>query len=477
MMQLTPDVSLLDSVRSQYGLSWPKLLGELIDNALDAEAESVEIDFSAKGQITVADNGRGCSDLSRMLVLGRRKDHGAKGATGRYGIGAKDALIGLGDEVCIASTCKGETQTVTVNWGRLRRLNIWECADPHRCSTTRPSGTRITISALAKAPPKPADLLRSLGVCYAPAIDNGRRILVRFTTTRGWQPVESAATPPLAPALPCELVTLGDRRDVFATAGLISDPAFSGHDGVTVTLEGHRVITARSRIGLEGEAPAPGFYARLELRGKGWRVAKNKDDMSDADRQTLAAFVRGTYADLIAEARRRGTERTIEGLGEFFAALARRDRGAKARRSPPVEHTGAITPTDTGRRHTRAARTQDGSTFTLPGQDRVAGSMSVKLAPQGCAPLFELHDESHVIVNTDHPGYAVLFGPGMERQLAVAILCFYASQAVLKGWRKQLPLPYRELDQERAAAVAGTLSDYLATYAESVTVANGRCQP
>lgn len=476
-MKLIPDVSLLDSVRTQW-LGWPKLLGELIDNSLDAEAGEIKIDLSQRGRVEVSDDGRGCPDLSRMLVLGRRKDHGARGATGRYGIGAKDAIIGLGDQVRITSTCEGVARTVTVHWRRMREAGVWECPDPVECPTDEGRGTRVLVTELVKSPPKAADLLRSLGVCYAPAILRGtKRILVRFKQCEGWRAVEAAAMPPLDPCRGGKLFPLGDRREVYAAAGLICDPAFSGQDGVTVTLEGHRVITARSRIGLEGEAPAPGFYALLELRGKGWRVAKNKDDMSDADRQTLAGFVRETYADLIAEARRRGTERAIEGLGEFFAALARRDRTAKARRSPPVEHTGTVAPADTGRRHGRAARTQDGNTFTLPGQDRTAGVMRVKLAPRGEAPLFELHDESHVVVNTDHAGYQALFGPGMERQLAVAILCFYASQAVLRGWRKQLPLPFRELDIDRAEAVAGTLSDYLATYAESVTVANGRCQP
>ena len=90
------------------------LLGELIDNALDAQATKVELFFDAKQRrLVVKDNGRGMDDLRVLFSLGASKRHGSATESGVWGIGFKDAAFQLGDQTTVFS-CAGHAPT----WAR-----------------------------------------------------------------------------------------------------------------------------------------------------------------------------------------------------------------------------------------------------------------------------------------------------------------------------------------------------------------------
>ena len=130
-MNLTPSV---ESLAAQLAstISWSKGIGELIDNALDAGASKIDIVFHGKS-VVVQDNGLGCCDLSVILTPGKRVDLSSakKGihTLGRYGVGAQDAMVGLGTCATVCSTARSGTGTMQVStcdvdWDDMYRRDI-----------------------------------------------------------------------------------------------------------------------------------------------------------------------------------------------------------------------------------------------------------------------------------------------------------------------------------------------------------------
>jgi hypothetical protein len=82
---------LIRSYINEGNLTWVRVIAELIDNALDAGARNIRMDYDRAANIlVVTDDGRGCPDLGRMVALGATRPHaGVPIRSGRYGMGGK----------------------------------------------------------------------------------------------------------------------------------------------------------------------------------------------------------------------------------------------------------------------------------------------------------------------------------------------------------------------------------------------------
>ena len=106
MPKIPPHPHMLLSKRNA-NLTYQLVLGELIDNSLDAGANRVQVTIDLqKKQIIVEDDGNGCDNLTAMVQLG---SHYVQNTTslGRYGVGLKDAWIWCGNVIEIDSVQDG----------------------------------------------------------------------------------------------------------------------------------------------------------------------------------------------------------------------------------------------------------------------------------------------------------------------------------------------------------------------------------
>jgi antitoxin (DNA-binding transcriptional repressor) of toxin-antitoxin stability system len=474
-MFITPVSALINSIRAQHNLEWLHLVAELVDNAQDAGAKSVTLDFSVPGKFSASDDGCGCADLRLMLSPGSRQDHPTTQA-GRFGIGAKDAMICLADEVSLTSTCLGVRRTAYVNWRSVVTKDSWQVDDPVEVPSAGPSGTTILLGSLTKPVPNKFDSAHyKLGALYAPAIASGAfRILLRYRAGKGPKArIHFESVPPIAsPRLDHEEAAdfaFPHSKSARVRMGIIAEPGQRVHQGVTVAIP-TRVIKVRTRLGL-GLDPTPGLYGYVEL-SRGWSLSKNKDDLSADDKDLLSRVIADRFSALIARARKSGEDVALAGCNRALALIStairrERDRTRKARRSPPANHTGTVLPTGLGTPHTQAARTQPGNRFAAP-----LGSpekfFSLQPEARKDAPLFMLEEGMIVYVNTDHDFCKYVDG-NLEKLAPVATL-FVASQLPLRGQQK---FTYPDDVQTIADKHAWACSYLLERYVEAQRLARG----
>lgn len=148
---IIPDISLMKKMASISG-TIPSRLMELVDNSIDAKVDNkkllVEINVVKKGSkqyIEIIDNGTGMSELAArdFFRLGGSKKEG-KGKIGKFGLGSKVAILGLGN------TCKVETTPVDESYGvdiefDINKFKDWKINYEIIQNTKRSHGTKIKI--------------------------------------------------------------------------------------------------------------------------------------------------------------------------------------------------------------------------------------------------------------------------------------------------------------------------------------------
>src|SRR5215510_9625852 len=101
---IPPSTKAIQGMIDAGSMSLRVALAELIANALDQDATLIEIKLDKKNRLfSISDNGNGCSDLEMMIQIGSDPAERKKGSIGRFGVGFKDAVIWLGDQVSIDS--------------------------------------------------------------------------------------------------------------------------------------------------------------------------------------------------------------------------------------------------------------------------------------------------------------------------------------------------------------------------------------
>lgn len=344
-INFAPDVQgTIEATRSRM-IGWREILGELIDNAFDAGATSVDIVIDNK-EITVTDNGDGCSDFEAMLTMGKHTRHRST-QLGRYGVGLKDAAWWVGGPTRITSVHRGVKQVLSVNWDALSR---WSLPSPHKTEAAGSRGTVIRFDRIARRFPDGKqfdDLLADIGFIYTPAIKHGKQISFR----RGRGPIRLAQRHELPTGLTDTIddrILVGDKRArVFV--GIVPEGVDNPKPGISYT-HGFRVIIPATALGCGGYGCAR--LAGWVILEDGWRLTRNKDDIS-AHKEELADAVYARIKDVVAKASRQAMALRSASLSESLTAefrdLVMSGDGEKEKRDSPKNPTGRVEPKNSGR--------------------------------------------------------------------------------------------------------------------------------
>lgn len=179
-MKISPKGHFLESIRATP-ISAREAICELVDNSYDAGAASVWVNYDAE-RITVRDDGSGCADLRSMLTLGEHAPHKTT-KLGRYGVGLKNASIGMGDVATIVTIRGGIERRAEINWPSVIEHDF-ETQDPtERPSKSKP-GTTITLWLNRRI--QTHRLERDLAYAFAPAILAGRDLYLNDSKVAAW---------------------------------------------------------------------------------------------------------------------------------------------------------------------------------------------------------------------------------------------------------------------------------------------------
>lgn len=434
--------------RRAMPLGWNRALCELLDNAKDAGATCVVIDFTRPKCLTIRDNGSGCEDLLVMLSEGRRRDSGRAGRPliGRHGVGAKDAVMWIARKTTIISVRDGFSRTVTVDWEELARQETWDIDDPRVTESSQPNGTTIILEGVEQpAPNSWDDLAAHLGSRYEPALRDGVFRIVIKASRRGEIPVKTPDEPHLDHGEDA-ILEFSNSRSARIRMGILSRPEQRCLAGVTFAMEAGRVISSRSSFA-QGNEAAPGFYAYITLCGR-WSFSRNKDGVdrkNDKELEDALSLCSG-FQRLLAKARNDAKDRDLEEANLLLSLMHGRLAGrAKAKRSSRTGKHKRARPTGKGSPHRRAAVEQPGDTFdschhlagtTAPS----AGKLQIVRESRGDDPEFMTTKGSAVYVNTSHVMYHYLNLNRDLSRLPVLAAMFYAATASLSDVQ-QRPLP------------------------------------
>lgn len=148
---ITPDISLMKKMASISGTILSRIM-ELVDNSIDAKVPNkvLEIDVNivkrgSRHYIEVIDNGMGMTELAArsFFRLGDSKKEGKK-MIGKFGLGSKVAILGLGDTCKIRTYPLGEKYSIDMYFD-IHRFKEWNIHYKVSPKDEEIHGTRIRI--------------------------------------------------------------------------------------------------------------------------------------------------------------------------------------------------------------------------------------------------------------------------------------------------------------------------------------------
>ena len=141
-----PSSHMLASVRNQ-NMKTHVCFAELIDNSLDAKAETVTITTKNK-KIVVSDDGVGVPDLLAMTQFGGHQTEG-RSTSGKFGVGGIEAICNLGDTLIVETIRNGKMQTARLDFVQQQQSGNWGVdIEEAPVSDSVECGTKITITNL-----------------------------------------------------------------------------------------------------------------------------------------------------------------------------------------------------------------------------------------------------------------------------------------------------------------------------------------
>jgi hypothetical protein len=337
-------------------LGWKVALAELVDNAFDAAATRVVIDFRGPRGLVVTDDGNGCGNIERMLTIADHV-HTASTRLGRYGVGLKDAGCWLWGELSIETVHRGVTMAARVNWPALVKQNTWELDDPicYQPSNDLPRGTRLAFSKYERPNPAIDQLAADLGYTFAPGISQGRQVVI---VNKGKpKPVTPWTPPPMADVV--EDAFSVDGKQVTLKAGIVPADDTNPKAGFNFAY-GHRNIL-NSSLGANGHSTSR--VCGVVTLGDGWRLSTNKTELC-GDQESLGDAIYERCKSLLVKADQQAQSIFNRELEDAVTQSLRGYLGSPRReKRDKGESVGAVQPKSTGRTRRKAAQIHD-----LPGQ-------------------------------------------------------------------------------------------------------------
>lgn len=433
--------SILRSINAQP-MQWKVALGEACDNSFDSGANWVRIVFHGDKQLEIIDDGGGCNNIEAMLTIGSHYKQ-ANTKLGRFGVGLKELACWLWGELVIQTIHGGIVRKAAIDWERLARASDWNVPDP----TEKPVGDRqergtklLFRKTVRNRPSDLAVLADELGYLFAPALWSGKQIAIesgkKKLTVAAWK------LPEFDGDVVRDSFSVNGKR-VELTAGVVSSDHVNSRKGFTFIHE-FRVLL-NSALGSCGKSVSR--VCGTVVLGSEWKLGKNKDAIQDSDDQ-MVALEQAIYSRCEKILERGERQSTMLRNSAFEGAVTTAIRGLlsapsdneadqKARRASPENDAGGVQPKESGRRHGRARKRQDGSTFK--------GSANLT----GIRFEWECRNDG-MIGRADLPGNVVYLNESHRRLIhhrenenvdAIADLCcFIVSEEVIRN-RESLKLP------------------------------------
>jgi hypothetical protein len=446
---ITPDVTIVQSIRAEAKMNLLEAGAELVDNSLDAGATTIRIDIGNK-EIRVSDNGRGCADLQRMLKLGTHNPHGRK--IGRYGVGFNTAAICLGKSVEVESVCHAKRRRVELCWDEIQPG--WKVFGPDPEDTSEATGLNIRIWDLIPRRQNISDLIAKLGARYPFLELSGKTILVNGTKTPGTG----------TPQLDRQLTAHGEweGRAYQLTAGVVHQLTRPWKFGFTVMLC-DRILADGLSDGC-GEYSRQGFFALVELLegveledrtiSVPWPVDKTKSGITD----TIRLFLESLLPDvepLLKAAETESSNLVLRGLEQALSGkwLEQALFGAPALEKRPGEggSSGTSDPKDSGRQRRHSTHVDPDSAGSVRIARGIGRAIRVKFAALeddgDIAAVSHNSARTECILNENHPFVRA------HRDIGLLETKMLVAQLVVTHWLddgsnvrpemiKQLRLPY-----------------------------------
>lgn len=292
MLDISPRVHLLHSLRAGGPVDHVLLAGEAIDNALDAGARRISLTIS-ENEIRVRDDGRGIDreHMPSLFTLGLHMDMPTS-RLGRYGVGIKIQALRAGDGLEIRTVCAEGATVAKVNWRALLSSRQWKIPAPRWMPVVvgTPTMTEIVVSDLRDAPKATQEAFRlEIALRFHPALAEGAQISVNGVR------VEPIPEPDMDDVID-ERLSISDRSHVHIRAGLLT--ADSQLRLVHIGFE-HRVLMPGVRFGCGTYSGVSKIFARVQLSGD-WRLGQFKDQLTDeGERRVLEAVIEDTLRPLL----------------------------------------------------------------------------------------------------------------------------------------------------------------------------------
>lgn len=402
---------ILLSMKNPNGVTWNMVLGELCDNALDAEATRIDIDFSAKS-LTITDDGCGCDNIDRMLTLG---DHYHRSSTklGRYGVGLKDAACWLWGRLIVRTTNDFTQRMAKIDWESLSHSSSWRLIGTETVCQFK-SGTQLVFDGFKKKLPDFDKLATDLGYVFAPAILSGRQIKItrprkQPILVRAWQ------MPPLTGLQVNERFEINGKV-VHLMAGIVADGVLNPRSGFSVCHE-HRIICNTS-FGSGGHSTAR--FCGMIILDDSWKLSRNKTELVDDDSEDLSAAIFYHCEPLLRQSSEQAKYLRNTALETAVTEKLRGmlSAGIKEKRDSPSNETGGVTPKATGRKRNPKSKTQPGNKIS----SRLAGRVRMEWRPREDGLIGEVDIPGSVIyLNSEHARLS--FHQRMENDDALADAC------------------------------------------------------
>jgi len=282
-IDITPTTSLIRAMKNQ-NFTALRMIGELIDNSLDAGATRIEIIRTKDKEWIFRDDGTGIKDI--MSVLRQGVHSSGADSIGMFGVGLKDAVIWGGDTLDISTSSASKIFRLYVDWLDIERSGRWLVSEPEAYDFTKENlsqlkimadqGTTIIIGKARKTSKSIDAIAESIGYHYSGAIKRGVQISIKAGKKKP-KIIVAWKGPEIEKIIEGREAVKG--KSFTYRAGILKD-------GETIKRQGY-IIHFMDRVICEtirgtGNYNLSRFFCEVRLDPSWrWSLGKNKDHLSD----------------------------------------------------------------------------------------------------------------------------------------------------------------------------------------------------